>query len=76
MNQQTLKPKAMKTYKTVSGREIKVSANKSKRTCTIVTESAGYRTYPMTKNEFETNLNNTGNDWQQFLNTEDYYRVS
>ena len=66
----------MATYKTVSGREIKVSANRTKRTFTIVTESAKYRTLPMNKIEFEANLNNTGNDWQQFLNTEDYYRVS
>jgi hypothetical protein len=65
----------MTTYKTITGREIKVSANRSKRTFTIVTESARYRTYPMNKSEFEANLNNAGNDWQQFLNTGDYYKL-
>ena len=65
----------MTTYKTISGRELKVSANRSKRTFTIVTDAARYRTFPMNKSEFEANLNNTGNDWQQFLNTGDYYKL-
>jgi hypothetical protein len=62
--------------KTISGREIKINANQSKRTFTIRTESGKYRTYPMTVEEFEDNENNTANDWQDFLNGSDYYKVS
>ena len=62
--------------KTISGREIKVTANQSKKTFTIRTETAKYRTYPMSKEEFKNCENNTANDWQQFLKSDDYYRVS
>ena len=66
----------MKTLKTITGRELKISSNKSKRTFTIVTESAKYRTYPMTKDEFNSCEYNTGNDWQNFLKSNDYYKVN
>lgn len=68
----------MKTFSeltTISGRTIKVNSNVSKRHFTIKTESGTYRTYPMSKQEFEENEYNTGNDWQQFLNSDDYYKV-
>lgn len=66
----------MNTYKTITGRELKVSANQSKRTFTIKTESATFRTTQMSRDEFESNEFNTGNDWQSFLsNTNDYYKV-
>lgn len=65
----------MKTYKTITGRIIKVAANHSKRTFTIKTESATFRTIPLSKEEFETELYNTGNDWAQFLKGSDYYKV-
>ena len=65
----------MKTLKTVTGEEIKVSANYSKRTFTIKTESGKYRTSVMDQEEFDSCLHNTGNDWQQFLRSDDYYKV-
>jgi len=66
----------MKIFTTISGREIKVSSNKSKRTFTITTAVGKYRTFPMEKDEFNSCLNNTGNDWQQYLNSSsDYYKI-
>ena len=65
----------MKTLTTISGRKLKVSSNVSKRHFTIKTDVATYRTYRMSKEEFESCLNNTGNDWQQFLRDNDYYKV-
>ena len=65
----------MKT-KTITGREIRVKPNHSARTFTIRTESAKFRTIRLDKEDFESNLNNTPNDWQTFLNlTSDYYKV-
>jgi len=61
--------------KTITGREINVQANKSKRTYTIRTESAKYRTFPMSKDEFNSAYYWTGNDWAQFLKTDEYYTV-
>lgn len=61
--------------KTLTGREINVTPNESKRTFTIRTESAKYRTYPMNKDEFNSANHWTGNDWQQFLRGQDYYKV-
>ena len=64
------------TFKTISGYEIKVSANHSKRHFTIKTVTGKFRTTPMTKEEFTSCLNNTGNDWMQFLRgCGDYYKV-
>jgi len=63
------------TYTTISGRVLKVSSNQSKRHFTIKTESATYRTYPMSREEFNSNEFNTGNDWAQFLKSDDYYKV-
>lgn len=65
----------MNTYKTITGRTIKVATNHSKRTFTIKTESATFRTIQMSKQEFESELYNTGNDWAQFLKGSDYYKV-
>jgi len=61
-------------------RTIKATPNFSKRTFTIKTYidgrlSAKYRTYPMTTEEFDSELNNTPKDWSQFLKTDDYYLV-
>lgn len=67
----------MNTYTTITGREIKVSSNQSKRTFTIRTESAKYRTFPFSKEEFQhANGYWTGNDWQNFLKTDEYYKVN
>lgn len=65
----------MNTYTTITGRKIKVSANQSKRTFTIVTESAKFRTLQMSREEFESCENNVGDDWQNFLKTDSYYQV-
>jgi len=67
----------MKTKKTITGRELKVTSNKSLRHFTIKTENSKFRTLAMSQEEFDSNENNTGNDWQQFLNScsGDYYLV-
>lgn len=65
----------MTTLTTITGRTLKVSSNKSKRHYTIITETAKFRTLPMSREEFDSNANNTGNDWQNFLKSDDYYRV-
>ena len=75
VNEEKEKTNSMETFKTVSGREIKVSSNKAKRTFTIKTDSAKYRTNTMSKEEFNNCQYNTGNDWQDFLNSEDYYKI-
>lgn len=63
------------TYKTITGRVIKVRSNQKERHFTIKTESGIYRTFPMSKEEFESCENNTGNDWNQFLKSDDYYKI-
>lgn len=66
----------MKTYTSITGREIKVSSNQSKKTFTIKTESGKYRTLPFSKEEFEhADSFWTGNDWQNFLKTDEYYKI-
>ena len=65
----------MENLTTNTGRELKVSSNKSKRTFTIITESGKYRTLPMSREEFNNNLYNTGNDWQNFLKSDEYYKI-
>ena len=65
----------MKTYKTNLGETLKISANHSKRTFTNRTDVAKYRTISLSKEEFSSCLNNTGQDWRQFLRSSDYYKV-
>jgi hypothetical protein len=65
----------MKKLKTISNQEIKISSNKSNRTYTIKTNGSVYRTIKMSKEEFKSNSNNTGNDWKNFLSSDDYYLV-
>lgn len=36
---------------------------------------AKYRTIKLSKYEFRSCLNNTENDWKEFLKSSDYYRV-
>ena len=62
----------MKTLTTISKQVIKISSNKSARTYTIKTNGSTYRTVKMSKEEFENNSNNTGNDWKEFLNNGEY----
>ena len=65
----------MTTLTTITGREIRIASNQNKRTFTIRTESGKYRTYPMSREEFNSCEYNTGNDWNDFLKSDDYYRV-
>ena len=65
----------MKTLKTITGEEIRITSNKSKRTFTIRTEAGKYRTFQMSQEEFDSAEYWTGNDWKQFLKTDEYYRV-
>jgi hypothetical protein len=65
----------MKTLTTISKQVIKISSNKSARTYTIRTNGSIYRTSKMSKQEFENNSNNTGNDWKDFLNNGEYFVV-
>jgi len=59
---------------------IAATPNHKNRTFTIRTFVNGklnnkYRTIQMYKKEFEAELNNTENDWKQFLKSSDYYLV-
>jgi hypothetical protein len=64
----------MSTFSTFT--TISVRPNYSERTFTIKTsEGSKYRTTKMNKAEFESSLYNTGNDWNQFLKSNDYYRL-
>ena len=65
----------MKTLTTNLGETLKISANHSKRTFTIRTDVAKYRTIRLSKDEFNSCLNNTGQDWWIFLKSNDYYKV-
>ena len=62
-----------KTLTTITGREIRVRENKSKRTFTIVTSAGKYRTYQMSKEEFENCMYKTDNDWINFLQKGNFY---
>ena len=59
---------------------IKVTPNYSSRTFTIRTYADSklnnkYRTIKLSIEEFQSELNNTENDWNQFLKSSDYYKV-
>ena len=54
----------------------KVTSNKKLRHFTIWTSSGSkYRTYPMSKEEFQSEEYSTDNDWKQFLRSNDYYAL-
>lgn len=61
--------------KTITGSLIKVTPNNRSRTFTIRTGGAKYRTNRMDKDEFEGAKYWTGNDWNQFLKTDEYFVV-
>lgn len=65
----------------IKKRRIKATPNHSKRTFTIRVYYDGvvvnkYRTIQLSKEEFLIELNNTENDWKQFLKSSDYYNVN
>lgn len=67
---------AAKTLTTISGTEIKVSANERLRTFTLWKNGTKYRTHPMSREDFEhADWYWTGNDWAQFFKTDEYYIV-
>ena len=67
----------MKILKTNTNEILKISSNKKKRTFTIRTNYAKYRTLQFTKEEFEhAEFFWTGNDWKQFLRTYECYKVN
>ena len=63
------------THRTSTGREISVRPNHSKRHFTIKCSSGIWRTYSMTKEEFQDALHRTGNDWNDFLKSNDYFKA-
>jgi hypothetical protein len=63
------------TLKTRLGVEIKVSANHQRRVFTIYRNGSKYKTFKQSKKDFNSNLQNTGDDWNQFLKSTDYYVV-
>ena len=67
----------MKILTTITNEVYRISSNKQKRTFTIRTNSAKYITLQFSEEEFffaDTFWN--GNDWRQFLKTDDYYKVN
>ena len=67
----------MKILTTITNEILKISSNKAKRTFTIRTKYAKYRTLQFTKEEFEhADFFWTGNDWKQFLKTDEYFKVN
>ena len=58
-------------------RTIKVTPNHANRTFTIRTYDNGKlnNKYRTVKLSIESELNNTENDWSQFLKSSDYYKV-
>ena len=65
----------MKILQTITKRELKVSSNKRERTFRIKTESATFKTIPFSKQEFNSAYYWTGQDWQEFLRTDEYYQI-
>ena len=67
----------MKVLTTLTNEVYKISSNKAKRTFTIRTKYAKFRTLQFSKEEFEhAYFFWTGNDWKQFLKSDDYYKVN
>lgn len=54
---------------------LKVSPNHTKKTFTIRKDGVKYRTCEMSKDEFDSCLNNTERDWKIFLKSNNYYTV-
>jgi len=67
--------KKLTSLTSITGREFKVSSNKRTRIFTIKSEGTKYKTIPFDKEEFNSMLSNTGNDWAHFMKTMDYYVV-
>ena len=67
----------MKILITNTNEVIRISSNKAKRTFTIRTNYAKYRTLQFSKEEFDhAYFFWTGNDWKQFLKSEECYKIN
>ena len=64
-----------RTLNTITNVQIKVTPNKSQRTFTIRRQGIKFRTLQMSREEFESAEYWTGNDWDKFLKTNEYYIV-
>lgn len=68
----------MRTLRKVTtnfGKQYRLSFNDQKRVVTIYSGDIKFRTYPMTKEEYNSASDWTGNDWYHFTKTDDYYKV-
>jgi len=66
----------MKKLTSITGREFNLTSNKSKKTWTIRTNGFKYCTYPMSNEDWNSSDFWSGNDWSNFMKTNDYYRVN
>ena len=67
----------MKILTTTTNEVLRISSNKQKRTFTIRTKFAKYRTLKFTNDEFEyADFFWTANDWKQFLKTDECFKVN
>lgn len=64
-----------RTLNTILDIQIKVTPNKSQRTFTIRRQGIKFRTLQMSKEEFNSAEYWTGQDWSNFLKTDEYYIV-
>lgn len=64
-----------RTLNTITNIQIKVTPNKSQRTFTIRRQGIKFRTLQMSREEFDSADYWTGQDWSNFLKTNEYYIV-
>ena len=64
-----------RTLNTILNVQIKVTPNKSQRTFTIRRQGIKFRTLQMSREEFDSADYWTGQDWSNFLKTDEYYIV-
>ena len=64
-----------RTLNTILNVQIKVTPNKSQRTFTIRRQGIKFRTLQMSKEEFNSAEYWTGQDWSNFIKTDEYYIV-
>ena len=66
----------MKTLTNIKGEQLTISPNYQDYTFEIEKNGVTWRTTEMNEDEFKSCLNNSGQDWQNYLNkSDDYYLV-
>lgn len=66
----------MKTMTNIKGEQLIISPNFQDNTFEIQKNGVNWRTIEMNDEEFKSCLNNSGQDWQNYLNnSDDYYLV-